>query len=341
MQAIAKADRLGALEQLDAIENAAAHVAGSLERIDALAGHQHRLLSGRQHAGDAGVLLLAQQAAADRGLRHQRHIEIDEGIAGRPGLGSRGCHRVARIDEGLVDFADGQVQVAHRSLREQGVPVDDRAGLRVEGARRAGSRCTGGGGTQLQRTRHPHGRSRDTLAHHQHRHGGAADDVGMRRALALGARTQGVVADERGQVVDHALLGNADQHDRFTVRNQFQADDGAGRIEPDDDLDRLARVAIGVDELRIQVDVAEQFVTAIRGCDGRVGTQRAETVGTGHDLRGPEPGEELPEACRSGLRHRDGPAQPCNEQQRELRDRQPCCSPAQTSSPCIASVRLC
>src|SRR5690606_42137918 len=51
MLVVANPDRLGALVQLDAIEDAAAHVARSLERVESLAGDDDRVLARLHGAG--------------------------------------------------------------------------------------------------------------------------------------------------------------------------------------------------------------------------------------------------------------------------------------------------
>src|SRR5690606_29847450 len=95
MLVVAKADGLGALHELDAIEDAAAHVAGTLERVDAVAGDQNRLLPRLEHARDALELGIAEQAAPDGGLRDERHVQLDELRLGRAALGPLRRLRVA------------------------------------------------------------------------------------------------------------------------------------------------------------------------------------------------------------------------------------------------------
>jgi len=318
MQVVAKADRLGALQQLDAIEDAAAHVARALERIQAVAGDQDRLLAGREHARDARVFVVAEEAAPDGRLRDERRVQVDERLVGSAGLWARGRRLVARIDEGLVDLADREVEMTHRAVAQQGRPVGDRAGLRVDHARRR--LRAGRSGAQAQRACDPDRRAHDALAHHQHGDGGAADDVGVWRPAPLGRRAKRVVADEMRQVGDDPLLGNADQHDRLAVRHQFRADDRAFEVEPHHDVDRLARIADRVDLLRVQVRIADQRLAAIRRRHGRIGLHRSEAVGAGHDLGRGEPREELPEV--RGLRRRRGRSEQRDDHEGARHDRQ-------------------
>ena len=86
--AVAKADRLLALDQRDPVEDAAAHIARALPRIGAAPGDQHRLLAGLELPGQLLVAALAEQAAADRGNADEPGIELDEGRVG--------CGRVRR-----------------------------------------------------------------------------------------------------------------------------------------------------------------------------------------------------------------------------------------------------
>ena len=79
---VAEAHADVALDQLDAVEDAAAHIARSLERIEPVARQQDRLLAGFEALAQVGLFSLAQHAAADRRDRHQGRVELDEGVAG-------------------------------------------------------------------------------------------------------------------------------------------------------------------------------------------------------------------------------------------------------------------
>ena len=264
MELVTETDCLGTLDQLDAVEDAAADIPGTLERIDAGPADQDGLLAGRKHPQHAGVLAFAQQAASDCRLRHQRHVKINERVVRRAPLRTPRGLRVAGFGEAVVDLAYGQVQVRDRALVEQFLPACDRAGLRVQGAC-LGCFARGRGRSRLaavqaEQSRHPGRRAGDAFPHHQHGHGGAADQVHTRRPGSRRGGLQRVVANEGGQVIDDALFGNADQHDRFAVLDHLDAGDGAGRVEPDQDVDRLAGIPVRVDVLGVQVGITEQLV---------------------------------------------------------------------------------
>ncbi len=332
MPPVAETDRLAVLEQFDAVEDAAAHVSRTLERIDAVPGDEHRVLARREHARNAFEIRVAEQAAADRRMRHQRDVQVDERRIRVARL--RTCCRggIARIDEGPVHLADRQVQAAHGAFVEQGVPVGDAAGLQVEhvGGRSngtCGSAC--GSGAELQHSRNAHGRTRDALADDQHRDRRAADDVGFRRPASLGDRTQRVVAEKCREVLGDTLFGNADQHDRLAMPAELETDDRSRVVDADRHVDRLARIPGRVDEVRRHVDETDALVAAVRLDHRRRPLERAETIGTGDDLRGYETRQRRLQRRHCGLsedrlrsqrKPGDGQQpQSCNDEPRGLR----------------------
>ena len=76
--AVAEADAVGFLDQFDAVEDSAADVGGSLERVAAGSGDDERLLAWLQTAGEPLVAVVSEQAAADRGHGDVGDVEIDE-----------------------------------------------------------------------------------------------------------------------------------------------------------------------------------------------------------------------------------------------------------------------
>ena len=79
MIAVAEADRLLVLNDLDPIEDAAPDVAGSLEAVGSVAGNQNCLLAWLEALPETVVSGLAQERAPDRRRTHQSGVEVDEG----------------------------------------------------------------------------------------------------------------------------------------------------------------------------------------------------------------------------------------------------------------------
>src|SRR5690606_35894924 len=105
--------------------------------------------------------------------------------------------------------------------------------------------------------------------------------------------------------VDEGLdlgFGDADEHDGFVVLDQLGADDLAVQRQADDDVDRFAGIAPGVDDVGGQVDVADHPVARVGAGDCGLAFGGADAVGTGEDVAGPEVLQECaqPGACADG-----------------------------------------
>ena len=151
--AVAEADALAVLDQLDPVEDAAADVSRALEGIGAVAGDQERAPA-RARASRPSLLVggVAEQAAADRRHGDRRDVELDEAILGVRALRMPGGSRLARVLERLADLADGELQAAHRAVADEALPVAHLGLRRIERALRRRGRGPGG------RRRRPAGR---------------------------------------------------------------------------------------------------------------------------------------------------------------------------------------
>ncbi len=78
--AVAEADAVGVLDQFDAVEDAAADIGRSFERIPPRSRDDQRLLTRLQSAGQPRVAVIAEQAAANGRNRDISDIEVDEGV---------------------------------------------------------------------------------------------------------------------------------------------------------------------------------------------------------------------------------------------------------------------
>src|SRR5690606_35407759 len=116
------------------------------------------------------------------------------------------------------------------------------------------------------------------VTHDQDRHRRAADDVDLRRPLTARSDMAEILANQRIQRVDDALLGNADEDDRLMVLDHVETADDAGRIDSNEDVDRLAGIAHGAGEIRIEIDIAGEFIAAIDRSDGWIALYFAEAV---------------------------------------------------------------
>ena len=92
---------------------------------------------------------------------------------------------------------------------------------RFHGRRSGGCGRGGASGAEAAAADETHGRAHDAVAHDEHRHGGAADDVDLGRTLGPGRDRPHVLADERVHRIDDAALGNADEDDGFLVVDEL------------------------------------------------------------------------------------------------------------------------
>ena len=86
--------------------------------------------------------------------------------------------------------------------------------------------------------------------------------------------------------VDDAFLRDADQDDWLLVVDELDAPHHALRVDADQEVDRLARVADRIREIRVQVDVAEQPIPAVRRHEGRVALRRPKRSAPGKTSAG-------------------------------------------------------
>ena len=136
--AIAKADRLLALNQRDPVKDAAAYIARALPRVVAAPCDQHCLLPRLELAGQLLVTALAEQAASDRGDADEPGIELDEGRIGGRRVGPGWRTACAGLGQGPVDVGNGQPERGDRTLGEQRCPVGRCGHRRVDGRRHVG-----------------------------------------------------------------------------------------------------------------------------------------------------------------------------------------------------------
>ena len=170
--AVMEADRGVALDQLDTIEDAAAHVARPLVGKAAIGEQGNGVFAGGEARHQLVVAALAEQIAANARRIEVAQVKIDEGgVAGRTLAAQVVLRRGA--DEGVVDLSLAQGQVTQCPLVEQALPV----GGRVDLVAHAGDwRCRGvldqpqGGGDQASC---PH----DGVVDHDDGHGGAGDGI--------------------------------------------------------------------------------------------------------------------------------------------------------------------
>ena len=159
-------------------------------------------------------------------------------------------------------------------------------------------------------------------------HGGAADDVDL-ALLFLAARQGDDVAVE--VAVDHGRdtpLGNADQDDGLRMFEQPRPAQAALGIQPQQDVDRLARVADAADEIGIDEDIAQQPFAVVGRGDPRVGAGRFDPPGARIQFGWRHPGQETIQLGRLQRRQRDqqqhgaGVAGPCRQRVESGRSRQ-------------------
>ena len=200
---------------------------------------------------------------------------------------------LARCGEVGGHLADAEVEPAHRAVADQGHPVFDTllGGVDLAPGRRAGRLFTAEPG-EAQSARHPQRGTADGVVDHQDGDRGASDDV--ERAVAGIAFLQELAHIAPDVVRDEALdppLGYPDQHDGLVVLVQHRARDRALGVEPDEEMNGLARISHGARDIGVQEDVAPERGSLERLRAGRRALDRAEAIGTWHKLSGFNLGE--------------------------------------------------
>jgi len=282
MRAVAEADRRITLQHCDPVEDPAAYIARSLERIEAIGGDQDGLLARLEALLEAGEAGLAEQPLADRRHRDRGDVEIDEAVGGVVGFRVAGRILVAGAGERLVHLAHGELQSPHRAVAEQAGPVGGRAGRGIEFARRARGR-RGSAAADTHCARHADTGTDQAFADHRDRDGGAADHIQHRACRRAGGRElQHVAADIAVDEAGDAGGRNADQHDGLVVVHQPRAGDLPLGRKAHQDPDRAAGVAGGVDPVGVDEGIGREAIAGHHlGERGRA-LHRAEAVGAGN-----------------------------------------------------------
>src|SRR5215208_2465366 len=287
MVAVAEARALAILEELDAVEDSAADVPRALEGVGAIAGDHDRLLPGSEARLQALVAFVTEKAAPDRRNAHECDVQINKGIRRVARLGIAGCGLATGPGERLVHLADGEVQSAHRAVPDERLPVADLGFVEVHTPDRArrGRWCSPPGGAQPAVADQPHSRAHYAVAHYEDRDRRAAHDIDLRRALGPARdRTHGL-PNQGVHRIDNAFFRDPHEDDRLLMVDELDAPDHAERVDADQHLNRLARVADRVREIRVEIDVPEEPVTRIGANERRLALGRAEAIGSREDLR--------------------------------------------------------
>ena len=96
------------LDELDAIEQSAAHVTRTFERVEPAAGDEDRVFAWLQPVLEVGVLGGLQQRLADRRDAHQPDMHVDERARRIARNRPLGRARVGHIGKCAIDLADIQ-----------------------------------------------------------------------------------------------------------------------------------------------------------------------------------------------------------------------------------------
>jgi hypothetical protein len=121
---------------------------------------------------------------------------------------------------------------------------------------------------------------------HHHRDGRARDrvdgDVTLARRADRDAVEHGLAAVLVGEGAQ-PLLGDARGEDRLLVVDDREPGDAPGEVEPDQRVDRLARIGGNAHDVGGEEHVAEQPVAAVDGRGRRRALEDAEPVGLGEE----------------------------------------------------------
>ena len=291
MFAVEESVRDFALDQLKAVEDAAAHVARPLERPAPAAEHRDRLVP-RFHPGHKVVIgPVAQQAAPDGGLTDECGPDVDIGRIIGAVLGFLFGARVIECREIGVDRAHVDGHAPQRTVSGQRFPIGDRTGVPVHFARRPGGLCDLEP-VKAKRLRRLDPGAKDGIVDHHDRHRRARHDLEILRCpfghlMQIEPR---VMVDDGGNLA----VRNADQNDGFRVFDQLRAGQhGLGR-DTGDDMDRLAGIPRRRHEIRGEVGPADQLSALKRGHQP-VLPDRAERIRARHDVTGGHLGQKRPD----------------------------------------------
>jgi hypothetical protein len=271
----------GALNDLYAIEGARSHVAGALERIDALCGKEQQGVAQAALRGQPGVRLVPQQVAADQRRVDQRGVEGDE-------VGARIARQPGQIldpqpPESVYHRAIGEGELGDRVVRPQRGPILRREGIDVDRVEHPA-----GPADDPEAPGHRTARAEDHVVERQRADGGAGDAVdGLRARFREGGEAHRiayvdapVLGDEGFQV----LILHPDDQDRLVVLDQTGARDPSLEIETDGDVQGLAREARTVDHVGAEKRVTDDHPILVGGIDLGVIGLRPEAVGAGKRL---------------------------------------------------------
>ena len=286
MVAIAEADGVIALDELEAIEDAATDVARALEGVASVAGHQYPVPTRLEALGQIAVLAFPQDARADGGDGDQRCIEFDENLARVAGFRPLDGGDVTVLLECPIDVAHRKLQAPHGSVTDEIDPIlGGRRCRHVDG-------CPGPRGERLLRfepaeTVGP--RDADGGAHHavvdDHDHDrGAAHDVDVVFGSLAANELRHVEPHEIVDKPRDALFRDTDEDDRLVVLHQAGALDDRVHVHGDEHVDGLTRIAGGVDDVGVEEHEAQLLIAAEGGGHRRTAPGGGEAVRAGEDF---------------------------------------------------------
>ena len=284
--AVAEPDAVAVLDQFDAVEDAAADIGSALERIAPGPCDHEGLLTGLEPAGQAVESVVAEQAAPDGRHRDIGDIEVNEGVVRIALLRARGGGGIAGFLESLVDVVDRQDQPTHGTVADQRLPV---ANLTLAGIDRL-FRLRHSAGGDVALVAEPAGLDQlgggadDAVAHDQHGHRRAADDVDLRRGRGAACDAVHVGADQFVDGIYDAFFRNAEQNDGLLVLDHLEAGHHALRRNAHQNLDRFAGIAGRIGKVGVQIDEADDLIAPKRGHDRGIALRGAEAIGSRKEI---------------------------------------------------------
>jgi hypothetical protein len=273
-------DRVFALHQLDAVENAAADIGGPLEGIEPAARHEEQLVVLGQVRHEPVVDPAAQEVAADPGGRGQAGMELEKGrvrIGRRDGPGIE--PPAAAADRGL-GVADGDPKGNQGLIRAQGIPARRGEAFEIQpGLLRT---------EESPAARHDTGRAQDHVAEHHRRDRRAGHRVdaalGAPRAARDAHRIAYVEAPVLGDEGRKVPVGDADHQDRLLVLEDHGAGYAPVQVDTGQDVQRLAGKPRGGHHLLGGEHIADQRAVPVGRGRRRRAFHWAEGRGRGEDL---------------------------------------------------------
>ena len=282
-----------ALDELDAVEDAASDIGRALEGVEPAGRHEDEMVALREPGCDAVVEPVAQEIAPDARGRGQGEVKVEERGAGIGWIHALGKEAAAAPRERRLDLAHGDEPARDRPLGEEGRPIGGAVAHQVHPrptAQNAAAARDGARGLQ------------DRVAEDDGGDGGAADGFeGVLPGPALDPH--GLAYVEAGELVDELLktrVRNAEHEDGLVMLDDAGTRDEAIKVDAHQYIEWLSGESDRGDHRLGREDVAHERLVPIGGRGGRVAVDGAKAGRVGEHVLGRR---QVLRTHRPGRRH--------------------------------------